>query len=310
MQPQQHRGKAVACILAAILLATAQDAVVKGASATLPAWEVVMFRTVIALPFLVGWLIYSGAMQQMFAAHVGALLARSLILCSAYFGFVLAIAAIPLATTVSIYFTMPFFVAGLSGYMLGERVPFHRWFVIIVGFAGVLISVRPAVDNINPALFFALYSAFGYAWGQMMGRRLSLRVAPVVIANWQNFTYLACGAMIGLFVWLSGGATPADKSLAFLARPWAWPDQQLLWLLIFMGITSVAAAILFIYAYQKAEASFVAPFEYSAIIWATLNGALFFGEFPDLWNWVGTVLVIAAGLFMLWMDHRRTHPTG
>jgi drug/metabolite transporter (DMT)-like permease len=302
--PTQHRGKALAFILGAILLANMQDVVVKDASATLPAWEVIIFRTVVAFPFLMSWMWRQGTWEQMFGRYWVQLFARSIILCSAYFGFVLAASAMPLATAVSIYFTMPFFVAGLSGYMLGERVPSHRWLAIAVGFAGVLMSVRPTPESVQPAVLFALYSAFGYAWGQMLGRKLSHLVAPEVIANWQNLTYLASGIIIGLFVVGSGIETPRDPSLSFLLRPWVWPDARQIGLLVFMGITAAVAVVFFIHAYKNAEASFVAPFEYSAIIWATLFGIVFFGDFPDGWNVAGTCTVIAAGLFMLWMDRR------
>jgi drug/metabolite transporter (DMT)-like permease len=300
--PEQHRGKAVACALFAVALANMQDAVVKSVSDTIPAYETMIFRCVFAFPLLFGWLVYVGGVAQMFAAHFGALFMRSILLCTAYLAFVLSIAAMPLATAVSIYFTMPFFVAGLSGYALGERVPLYRWIAIIVGFAGVLITVRPGMQPLEPGVFFALYSAFGYAWAQMWGRKLSHLVEPAVIVNWQNLTYLAFGVLLAVIVWLVGDVGAEDKALAFLTRGWAWPDATQFWLLVVMGLLSAVAAAFFLLAYRYAEASFVAPFEYSAIVWAMLNGMLFFRDFPDAWNVAGTMIIIAAGLWMLWKD--------
>ncbi len=308
--PQQHRGKAATYIVLAIFLACMQDGIVKGVSSTLPAYETIIFRTVVALPFLIGWLVRSGTISQMINPDMGLLFLRSLILCSAYFAFVLAIASMPIATTVSIYFTMPFFVAGFSGYMLKEHVPIYRWLAIIIGFVGVIITVRPTIETIEPGVFLALYSAFGYAWGQMLGRKLSYRVPAAVIANWQNLLYFVVGIVIGIGVYSLGISGAENKSLAFLTRPWIWPTTQQFWLLIAMGLMSAGALVLFIFAYKSAEANFVAPFEYTAIIWATLNGALFFNDFPDQWNLIGTALVIAAGLYMLWNDRKRAHTTG
>ncbi len=310
--PLQHKGQAVACILLAILLANMQDAVVKSVSADLPAYETVIFRTLTSFPLLLGWLLRSGSIDQLFAAQTGALFLRSLLLCSAYFAFIASIAALPLATAVSIYFTMPFFVAGLSGYALGERVPLYRWLAIIVGFIGVIINVRPDWRALEPSVFLALYSAFGYAWGQMWGRKISQRVAPAVVANWQNLIYLLVGVVVALVVSLGHFQAPHDKSLAFLTRAWAWPTHHQLGLLMVMGILSAAASGLFVNAYRLADASFVAPFEYSAIIWATLNGMLFFHDMPDGLNMLGTLIVIAAGMFMLWKDRvtpREIHST-
>ena len=306
--PVQNRAKAASFALLAVSLASMQDAIVKGVSTELPAYETVIFRTLVSFPLLFGWLLQSGAIGQMFAAHMGALFLRSLILCSAYFAFVLSIAAMPIATSVSIYFSMPFFVAGFSGYSLGERVPMHRWIAIIAGFVGVLITVRPGIDSFEPGVLLALYSAFGYAWGQMMGRKLSHRVEPVVIANWQNLIYFAAAVVIGIVVHFTGVAGGDDKIMAFLTRPWSWPTHTQMGLLGLMGVLSAAASVLFINAYRYAEANFVAPFEYSAIIWATLYGILFFMDFPDKWNLAGTALVIAAGLYMLQMDRRKSAP--
>jgi drug/metabolite transporter (DMT)-like permease len=311
--PVQHKGRAVACVLFAIALANMQDAVVKAVSDTIPAYETMIFRTVSAFPLLFGWLMYSGGLGQMIGPHLGALLMRSFLLCTAYLAFVLSIAALPLATAVSIYFTMPFFVAGLSGYALGESVPVTRWIAIAVGFFGVIITTLWGSNTeqahgfqLEPAVFFALYSAFGYAWAQMWGRKLSHRVDPAVIVNWQNAAYFLTGVALALIVWWVGDIRANDKSIAFLTRPWAWPDQWQLMLLIIMGILSAVAAAFFLLAYRYAEASFVAPFEYSAIVWATLNGIIFFNEIPTSMSLLGTTIIIAAGLWMLWTDRAKS----
>lgn len=306
--PIQNRGKAVACALGAVALANAQDAVVKGLSASMPAWETLIFRTVFAFPLLFGWLVYSNNSGNLFKTHKRELLLRSLILSTAYFAFILAIAALPLATAVSIYFTMPFFVAGLSGYALGENVPLYRWLAMGVGFAGVLISVRPGMTPLQPAVFFGLYSAFAYAVAQMWGRRLSHRVEPIVILNWQNFINFIVAVLIGGVVHLIGFSAIEDKALAFLTRAWVMPDSQQFVALAAMGLLAAFVAALFLNAYRFAEANFVAPFEYSAIIWATLLGAFLFQDKRDMWDWIGTAFVVLAGLYMFWMD-RKTVPT-
>ncbi len=302
--PVQSRGKAALYVICAVGLASMQDAVVKGLSGDIPAYETVIFRTAFALPLLLGWLIWAGSLANMFRTHVMLLIGRSLVLCSAYFAFVLSIAALPIATSVSIYFTMPFFVAALSGWTLGEKVPLYRWIVIIVGFAGVLIMVRPGSEAFSLAALLALYSAFGYAAGQLMGRHLSSRVGTEVIANWQNITYLGVGIIVGLAAPLFSGLQIEDKSMAFLLRPWAWPDSQQLALLLVMGLLSAFASVAFIQAYRYAAANSVAPFEYSGLLWAVLNGILFFGDFPDAYTWIGAAIVITAGLWMLLRDRR------
>jgi drug/metabolite transporter (DMT)-like permease len=216
----------------------------------------------------------------------------------------------PIANMVAIYFTMPFFVAGLAGPFLGERVPYYRWIAIVAGFAGVIVMVRPGVQAFEPASLLALYSAFGYAIGQMMGRDLAQRVEPLVIANWQNAVYFVFAGVVGLIAQASGFAGESHKSLAFLTRPFVWPTLPDFLLLSAVGALAAFAMMSFISAYKLAESNFVAPFEYSGMIWAVLFGLLLFNDFPDFWTWSGMAVVAGAGLFMLFMDRRARFQTG
>jgi drug/metabolite transporter (DMT)-like permease len=234
------------------------------------------------------------------------LLLRGLVLCSAYFAFILAIAAMPIANAVAIYFTMPFFVAALAGPFLGEHVPAYRWMAMSAGFVGVMIMVRPGSNAFEPASFLALYSAIGYAVGQMMGRHYSQRVPPITIANVQNAVYLAVAFILMVAFGLSDLHFDGHKSLAFLTRPMVVPSLNDGLLLILMGIMAAVGSVLFTSAYKFAPANFVAPFEYTAMIWAVTFGVLLFADFPDTFTWVGMAVVVASGLWMMWRDsHQR-----
>ncbi len=308
--PAQNRGKAVASSLTAVAVANMQDAVVKYISADIPAYESMMMRCIFAFPILFGWLVYSGNAGSLFSVNARQLALRSLVLSSAYFAYILSIVALPLATAVSIYFTMPFFIAGLSGYALGEKVPAYRWLTIVTGFIGVMISVRPSLTDFKPAVFFGLYSAFAYAIAQMWGRRLSHSVSPVVILNWQNFTNFAVACALALSVIAFGLTGFADKSLDFLLRPFAVPTFTQFGLMAILGVFAAIVATLFLNAYRYAEANFIAPFEYSAIVWATLLGAFIWHDQRDALDWIGTAIVIGAGMLMLLLDRRHTHAIG
>jgi drug/metabolite transporter (DMT)-like permease len=148
---RDNRLLAIGCILAAVGFAATQDAVVKSMSGSYSAYETVMFRCVGSMPILAALLRRTGGFPSLATPLLGRVLLRSIILCTAYFAFVLSIAAMPIANSVAIYFTMPFFVAGLAGPLLGERVRIHRWLAIIAGFIGVIIMVRPGAGVFEPA---------------------------------------------------------------------------------------------------------------------------------------------------------------
>lgn len=301
----ENRGRAAALAVVAIFLATTQDAIVKSMSGTYPASETVVIRCLSSLPLLLAWLMYSQGLAALRTPRLPLVLARSLILCSAYFAFILAISAMPLANAVSIYFTMPFFVAALAFPLLGERVPLHRVIAIAVGFCGVLIMERPGAQSFEAAALLALYSAAGYALGQMLGRKLATEVTPVVIANYQNIVYLVVAVAMALVVEGLGLRAGGSGALAFLTRPWSMPALQDFLILLVMGLFAAAAMLCFITAYSLAASSFVAPFEYSAMIWAVVYGLILFGDRPDAWHLAGMAVVIGAGLFMMLLDTRR-----
>lgn len=303
--PADNKARAATLALLAIGLASTQDAIVKAMSGTYPVYETMLIRGLTSLPILAVWLAHVHGLKALGTPLWPRVLLRAIILCSAYLAFILAIAAMPIANMVAIYFTMPFFVAGLAGPFLGERVPLYRWIAIIAGFAGVIVMVRPGMQAFEPASLLAVYSAFGYAVGQMMGRSLAQKVEPLVIANWQNAVYFIVAALIGIVAQATGFAGEEQKSLAFLTRPFVWPTLQDFLLLSTVGVLAAFAMMSFISAYKLAQSSFVAPFEYSGMVWAVLFGYLFFNDFPDLWTWGGMAIVAGAGFFMLAMDRWR-----
>jgi drug/metabolite transporter (DMT)-like permease len=297
-----NRARAVLFILSAIFFASSQDAIVKAMSGSYPVYETVAIRCLTCLPILAIWLLRSAGLQSLRTPLWPRVLLRALILCSAYFAFILSIASMPIANMVAIYFTMPFFVAGLARPLLGEHVPAYRWIAIAAGFIGVLIMVRPGFQDFEPASLLALYSAFGYAVGQMMGRQLAHSVEPLVIANIQNAVYLGVAVITGLVAQLTGFAGEADKTMAFLTRPFVWPTPADFMLMFGIGVLASFAMVSFINAYRLAESNFVAAFEYSGMVWAVIYGALFFNDFPDLWTWSGMAVVVGAGMYMLARD--------
>ncbi len=303
-QHTDNRPLATLCILGGIGLASAQDAVVKFMSSGYPAYETLLFRCIGTIPVMIFILWYRGQGFNIMTPLLPRVIIRGLILGTAYLCFVLAIAAMPIANAVAIYFTMPFFVAGLAGPLLGEHVRVHRWLAIAAGFIGVLIMVRPGFGVFEPAAILALMSAFGYAIGQMLGRPISHQVQPIIIAVWQNIIYTAIAAALGLAFNLIDFGEFHHPSLVFLSRAFAWPTAFDSIFLIGHGVLAAIAMLLFVNAYKFAETNFVAPFEYSGMIWALLYGFVLFSDFPDAYTWAGAAIVITAGILMILRDRQ------
>lgn len=297
-----ERRKAAFYAVAAVATASSQDAIVKMLSGSFPASQTVFFRAIVAALILLPWLYAQRRSFSIWPANARLVLLRGFILCGAYFCFVLSIAALPIATSVSIYFTMPFFVAAFAGHALGEKVKSHRWIAISAGFVGVLLMVRPGAEAFDPAALLALASAFGYAMGQLLSRHVSQTASPVVVTFWQSFIYGVVALVLTGVAPLFEVSADSGKVAAFLLRSWVMPDGQSLLLLGATGVLATIGSLFFVQAYRHAEANFVAPFEYSSLLWAVTYGLLFFGDFPDSYTLAGAAVVIAAGVWMLRRD--------
>lgn len=304
MNRPDNKLKAVAYLLGAIAFATSQDAIVKGLQGGYPTWEVVAFRGATALPVFLLWGFIARLNFFTLPSAWALIVLRSIILFSAYMAFALATATMPLANAVAIYFTMPFFVGALSSWALNETVPAYRWLAIAIGFGGVLLSVRPGGETFTPAALLALYAAFGYALGQLISRRVSQVADPLVIANTQSILYLVGAVLIGVFVNQFHIDASGNATFAALTKPFIWPATKDLAVMGLMGLFSCLSSVFFVRAYQAAPASFVAPLEYSAMIFAVFYGITWFNDYPDFNTLMGAGIVIGAGLFMVAMDSK------
>jgi drug/metabolite transporter (DMT)-like permease len=218
---------------------------------------------------------------------------------AAYTSFYLGLAALPLAVCVSLYFVSPIFVTLLSALFLKEQVGARRWAAVFVGFLGVLIVLRPTSDVFDPAARLPVFAGFSYAVSAVIARRLGATESAPVMAVYANGVYLAAGLLMAAMLSQAGFSEDQHRSLAFLFRPWSMPTPFDLFLLAACGAIAAIGTVLLTQAYRLAQASTVAPYEYTALVWSLLYGWLAWGEFPDAVAWAGIALVVLAGLYTL-----------
>ena len=217
------------------------------------------------------------------ALHFGR---AGLLVASISFAFI-ALRFMTLADITAISFTAPLFITVLAVPFLGEKVGRARWLAVLVGLAGVLIVVRPGSGLLSWGSLLPLLTALTFAGFQIVTR---------LIATTENtFATLFYTGFFGL-IWSS------------LALPFVWQSPLTWhWLAFFLqGALGVAAHLCMIKAFSLAEASLLAPFNYSKLLWATVAGYIVFGNVPT-WNTLAGAAVIAlAGLFIV-MHERRKH---
>ncbi len=207
-------------------------------------------------------------------------IARSvLVLLATAFMFV-ALGFMPLADTVAITFAGPLLIVAFSALMLGEPVGPRRWAAVVVGFIGMLVIIRPGAGVFQPAALLPVAVAFFYAFYQIITRQISHRSDPLNML----FYTAVIGAVVMTLI------APFD---------WQTPTTNQWLMLVAVGFLGGLGHYAIIRAYERSEASLVAPFAYTEIVWAMLLGFVAFGDFPDLFTLAGTVIIIASGIYIL-----------
>jgi drug/metabolite transporter (DMT)-like permease len=171
------------------------------------------------------------------------------------------------------------FVTALSIVMLAETVGIRRWLATAVGLAGVLIVLRPGTGAFNPAAFFPSASALSWAFTLILTRMMSGKEAAVVTMTYSAVTGLCLLTFMVPFVWV----TPSWHDILFG---------------LLIGVASTAGQWIVVLAYRYADASVLAPFSYTQLVWVTCLGFVVFDEVPDAWTVIGAAFIVLSGLYI------------
>lgn len=257
-----------------------------------PVGQIVFFRSLFAFVPIAIVMIYSGmrlADLSTKAPWAHARRATSGVLAMfTYFG---SLMYLPIADVTAISFTSPLIVVVLAAFILGETVRAYRWSAVAAGFAGVLIMVSP---HLGEGL-----SGAGASTGVMLAFANALLVAFTMI-----FIRLMSGSEPALVIAFYFQLACTLVSACTLPFAWVTPSAGELLLLVTLGILGGVGQLLMTNSYRYAEASTLANFDYAAMIWAIVLGWLFFGELPAVAVYVGAVVVIGSGLFIVWRERQ------
>ena len=294
-------------LVAGVAVFSLQDVILKWLSGDYPLHQAMVIRSLTAIPFLLGLLHLEGGTKLLFTAGTRAMIGRGLIMFLAYFTYYIALPALPLATTVALYFSAPLFITALSVVILGETVGPRRWIALALGFAGVVIMVRPGSSLFEWAAVLPVLSGLCYALSMIHARKLGTTETAAALAFWGNAVFLALALLLSAVFGTGAFEGASHPSLAFLTRGWVTPTAFDLGLMVATGIVAALGLTFLTQAYRLAEASVVTPFEYTAMVWGVLWGWLVWREWPDALSWAGIATIIGAGLYVLWRETRHRH---
>ena len=279
------------------------DLIVKVLSDGYAHYQLTFLRTVVAYVVVIVLILpLSGGFKALKTKRPFAHLSRGLCVVVANLAFFLALAAMPLAEAVAIFFVSPFLIAIFSVVFLGETVGPRRWGAIAFGMLGVLIVLRPGTEAFQVAALLPILAAAGYGLLHIITRKIGDTESAVSLVFWTQAVMLVVAALAGLLFGDGRFDLFDHPSLEFLFREWVWPTQFDLLLIIVLGTTIALAGFAISEAYRRSEAAFIAPFEYVALPLSVVWGFLAFGELPDGWAMFGITLIIVSGMVLIWRE--------
>jgi drug/metabolite transporter (DMT)-like permease len=289
--------KAIGFKLISALLFAAMSALVRQLRDVAPVGQLVFFRSACAIPPVL--LIYALRGELMSAVRTSrpfGQLGRGALSVGGMFTNFSALTRLPLADATAISFASPLITVALAAVILKEQVRFYRWTAVLLGFGGVIVMLIPHFDLSNYAAvgtatvatigsILALISAFCNAGTVIQTRRLAQSETTSSIVFYFSLVTALAGAVTLPFAW----HTPTGSELLALCS---------------LGVLGGIAHIFLTESYRHATASVVAPFDYSAMLWALLLGYWVFGELPSALVYAGAIIVAGAGLFVIWRERQ------
>ena len=269
-------------MIAAMAGFAVEDAFLKEISRSMAVGQALVLMGLLGLMVFAGLALRAGDVPLPRTAVTRTMALRSLFEIAGRLFYALAIALTPLATASAILQATPLVVVLGAALMFGEKVSLGRWGLIVLGFIGVLVILRPGVDGFSALSLLALIAMAGFA-----GRDLATRAAPLGLSNAQlgvaGYLMLTLSGLIILAV--TGGA--------------AVPNARLLGLLVMGAGFGIAAYAALTNAMRTGDVAAVTPFRYSRLLFAMILGVTVFGEHPDAATLTGAGIIVLCGIILM-----------
>ncbi|WP_426435199.1 DMT family transporter [Bradyrhizobium genosp. P] len=270
--------KGIALILLSTVFLGTSDVTAKYLSSTLPSVEITWIRFVVFALIMLPSMLPGSRLFALQSNRPGLHVLRGSALLGSSLLFITGLSFLPIAEASATSFVSPLFVTALSIAFLGEKVGLRRWIATAVGLVGVFIILRPGTAAFHPAAFFPIVSALAWAGTLIMTRMMSGGERPVTIMAYSSIVGVVIVSALVPFVWV----TPTWHDILFG---------------ILIGVASTAGQWIVVLAFRYGDASVLAPFSYTQLVWVSILGFLVFGELPDSWTIAGAAFIVASGLY-------------
>lgn len=279
--------RGVLYLLLAMAVFVVNDMTVKMAAASMPPGQMMLVRSLFAVPMVFALIVASGETKQLRYLFTRLVLFRALFEMLVAVMFISALAHLPLADITAILQATPIFLTLIVAVFGIERINTRGWLAVLVGFIGVLLVSKPTGGGDWTYSLIALGSAVFVAIRDLLTRRLPSHVPSMVVTQSTTLSVVLGGLLLAPF------------------ETWVMPSASSFGLLFIAAFFVTLGNVYVIKAYRTASVAILSPFRYSVIFFAVVLGFVAFGEIPDWLTISGSSLIIAAGLYTIYHERRR-----
>ena len=281
--PNPNALKGILIMLGSGVCISGMHLLVRYISSEIHPFEIAFFRNLFALLALVPWFIKLG-WAPLRTNRPGLLLWRAILNSGCMLSFFMALSLAPLVEVTALGFTAPIYVTILAILFLGERVGLQRWGAIIIGFVGVLVILRPGFETIGLGQLLVLFSAFGWGVCLIIVKILGRTETSVTITAYMSIMMAPILLVPAIYVW-------------------TWPTWEQFALLLILGVLGGLAQMGMAEALRLAPTHVVMPVDFTRLLVISLLAYLAFGEVPDLYVWLGGVIIFGSTAFISYREH-------
>lgn len=304
LDPPDRPALAVGLMLSALFLLALQDSIVRLVGGSTSLWQFQFLRSGLNLLLLLGIARVLWGTLPRWPGNIRAVAARSVLLVGAMVGFFGGVPELTLTQMAAGLYTFPLFVTLLSAVFLGEGVGPRRAAAVAVGATGAALILQPWAEGFRWLQMLPVGAGLCYAAMILVTRRHCRAESPVTLAFGVSLAYLAATVVgLGAIAVIRPGAA-AQAAAPYLATGWPELTETVLAAVVVCSVLNLACNISLSKAYQSAESSWLAPFDYSYLIFATVWGFVVFADLPDTSTLAGMLLIASAGVFTAWREQR------
>lgn len=285
-------------VLLSTIFFALQDTAVKLLSQAGSIWQLMTLRSVLVILFLLLWVRLKGQWRGIVPTNLGWPIVRAGFMCLAY---TLSYSAYPFASLSDVaacFFTAPIFVCIFASIFLKERIGVWRISAVIIGFLGALLIIQPGSEAFRPVLIMPLLAGACYAAGVVVTRGFCVGQPSLALTAVHNVFYAAVGFLVISLMPIFAIDPEVVAQNPFLFRDWTQLAPAIFFTIVATAVLHIIAMTASIRAYQVAETTFVAPLEYSYLVFAAVIDFVIWAFFPSGTTLIGVTLIVGSGILI------------